>query len=186
MRWVLSGRTVIVVSVSIALCVAVAACGGSSTSKSTPSAGTSTSAQSAPATSGSSSASSSTSSAATTSSTTTAATSSASTAASSSLWSLPNADADGTRSISSQINSSNVSQLKVAWRIPIVGVKSNSGVFGSTPVFGPNGIVYLQDLGDNVYAVNVKTGHVVWEYRVPSKDANFEGPNAVTLVDGTL
>jgi outer membrane protein assembly factor BamB len=59
-------------------------------------------------------------------------------------------------------------------------------VFSSTPVFGPNGVVYLQDLGDNVYAVNMKTGHIVWTYKVPKNDANFEGPNGVTLADGTI
>jgi outer membrane protein assembly factor BamB len=152
---------------AVAASVAIAACGGSShkSSSSTSSSTTSSSTSSV------------------TQSTTTATTTAA---AAASLWSLPNADPDGTRDISSQITSSNVSQLKVAWTIPIVGVKASSGVFSSTPVFGPNGVVYLQDLGDSVYAVNVKTGHVIWEYKVPTKDANFEGPNGVTLVAGTL
>jgi outer membrane protein assembly factor BamB len=102
------------------------------------------------------------------------------------VWSLPNADPDGTRTIASQINSSNVSQLKVAWTIPIVGVKGLYGVFSSTPVFGPNGVGYLQDLGDNVYAVNDKTGKIMWKYKVPASDTNGEGPNGVTLVDGKI
>jgi outer membrane protein assembly factor BamB len=52
-------------------------------------------------------------------------------------------------------------------------------------VFGPNGIVYLQVLGSNVYAVNLKTGHQVWKYKLPAKDGD-EGPNGVTLVDGVI
>jgi outer membrane protein assembly factor BamB len=102
------------------------------------------------------------------------------------LWSLPNATADGTRDVSSQINASNVSQLKVAWKIPVTGVKGLYGVFASTPVFGPNGVVYLQDLSDSVYAVNVKTGKQIWKYTVPPGQTNGEGPNGVTLVDGTI
>jgi alcohol dehydrogenase (cytochrome c) len=173
MRRVGRYRMIGVVMLAVAACVVIAACGGSSkkkTSSSTATAATSSQTTSSAATT-------------TTSATTTA---TATAAAAASTWSLPNADADGTRDIASQINSSNVSQLKVAWKIPISGVKSNSGVFSSTPVFGPNGIVYLQDLGDNVYAVNAKTGHLIWEYKVPGKDANFEGPNGVTFVDGKL
>jgi alcohol dehydrogenase (cytochrome c) len=103
-----------------------------------------------------------------------------------SVWSLPNATPNGTRDVASSINSSNVSQLKVAWKIPVTGVKGLYGVFASTPVFGPNGVVYLQDLSDSVYAVNVKTGKQIWKYTVPKSDSNGEGPNGVTLVDGTL
>ena len=88
--------------------------------------------------------------------------------------------------MTSSINSSNVSKLKVAWTIPITGVKGTYGVFSSTPVFGPNGIAYLQDLGDNVYAVNVKTGKLVWTYKVPAKESAALGPNGVTLVGTTV
>src|SRR6201996_4852005 len=101
-------------------------------------------------------------------------------------WSLPNATPEGTRDVASQINSSNVSKLKVAWKIPITGIKGLYGVFASSPVFGPNGVVYLQDLGDNVYAVNVKTGKILWKYKVPASDTNGEGPNGVTLVDNKI
>jgi outer membrane protein assembly factor BamB len=151
--------------------VAIAACGGSShKSSSSTSSSTSSSATSA----------------ATQSTTTTATTTAATTAAAATLWSLPNATPDGTRDVASQINSSNVSKLKVAWKIPITGIKGLYGVFASSPVFGPNGVVYLQDLGDNVYAVNLKTGKVEWKYKVPAGDTNGEGPNGVTLVDNKI
>jgi glucose dehydrogenase len=121
-----------------------------------------------------------------TATTSSSASSSASTGQPASLWSLPNATLDGTRDVASQINSSNVSQLKLAWKIPITGVKGLYGVFSSSPVFGPNGVVYLQDLSDSVYAVNVKTGKQIWKYTVPAGDTNGEGPNGVTLVDGKV
>jgi outer membrane protein assembly factor BamB len=153
----MSGRLAAVVAVVVLSALAVAACGSSSKSSSS---GSSTS--------------------------TGTSTSSSSSSAVASLWSVPNANVDGTRAVSSQISSSNVSQLKVAWTIPITGVKGLYGVFSSTPVFGPNGVAYLQDLGNNVYAVDVNTGHVIWKYKVPASDSNGEGPNGVTLVNGTV
>jgi alcohol dehydrogenase (cytochrome c) len=153
--------------------VAIAACGGSShKSSSSTSSSTTTSSSTAPVTQ----------------STTTTATATAATAGpAAASWSLPNATADGTRDVVSQINSSNISKLKVAWKIPVTGVKGLFGVFASTPVFSPDGqTVYLQDLSDSVYAVNVKTGKQIWKYKVPASDSNGEGPNGVTLSGNTV
>ncbi len=172
MREVRRCRAATVVA-ALAATVAIAACGGSSHKSSSTSSSTSSSATTAAASS-------------TTAATTTASTTAATTAEAATTWSLPNASTGGTRDVVSQINSSNVSKLKVAWKIPIVHVKGFQGVFASTPVFGPNGVVYLQDLGDNVYAVNVKTGKQIWKYSVPPKDSNGEGPNGVTLVDNKI
>jgi alcohol dehydrogenase (cytochrome c) len=158
------------VAAAVAASLAIAACGGSSHKSSSSS--TSSSSTTAPVTQST-----------TTTSTTTAAT--AGPAASS--WSLPNASPDGTRDIASPINASNVSKLKVAWKIPVTGVKGFYGVFASTPVFSPDGqTVYLQDLSDSVRAVNVKTGKQIWKYNVPAGESNGEGPNGVTLVDNTI
>ena len=170
MRNTVSGRAA-AVAVAVLTSVAIAACGGGSKSSSTPSAGTKTSTQSSSTTG---------------TSTGTQTTTSSQTSTAASLWSLPNADPNGTRDISSPINSSNVSQLHQAWSIPIVGVKGIYGVFSSTPVFGPNGVAYLQDLGNNVYAVSVKTGKIMWKYKVPKSGTNGEGPNGVTLVANKL
>ena len=72
----------------------------------------------------------------------------------------------------------------MAWKIPVTGVKGLFGVFASSPVFSPDGqTVYLQDLSDSVYAVNVKTGKQIWKYNVPASDSNGEGPNGVSLAD---
>ena len=176
MRGFLSSRAAAVV-VALVSSVAVAACGGSSKSSTSSSATTTVSSSSTSTGAGTQS---------TSTSTTEATTSASQTSTAASLWSLPNADPDGTRDVSSQISSSNVSELKVAWKIPITGIKGLYGVFASSPVFGPNGVVYLQDLGDNVFAVNDKTGKVMWTYKVPKSDTNGEGPNGVTLVDNRI
>jgi glucose dehydrogenase len=161
------------VMAAVAASVAIAACGGSShKSSSSTSSSTSSSSTTAPVTQ----------------STTSSATATAATAGpAATSWSLPNATADGTRDVVSQINSSNVSKLKVAWKIPITGVKGLFGVFASTPVFSPDGqTAYLQDLSDSVYAINVKTGKQIWKYKVPTSDSNGEGPNGVTLVGNRI
>jgi glucose dehydrogenase len=67
------------------------------------------------------------------------------------------------------ISSANVASLQQAWtfRLPASLVTSGPG-FGSitaTPIVA-NGVVYLQDLGNNVYALDLATGKVKWEYRV--------------------
>jgi outer membrane protein assembly factor BamB len=168
-------RRAATVIAAVVAAVAIAACGGSSHKSSSSTASSTATSSSA------------TSSATTSATTTTATTTAATTAAAATSWSLPNATADGTRDVASQINSSNVSKLKVAWKIPVTGVKGLYGVFASSPVFSPDGqTVYLQDLSDSVYAVNVKTGKQIWKYKVPAGDANGEGPNGVTLSGNTV
>ena len=106
-------------------------------------------------------------------------------------WSLPNANLQNTRAISSSITSANVSKLRVAWRLPL----KQAGVFGyyaSTPVFGEDGTIYLQDLAYNVFAVNGQTGKVLWTHRSGRGGASLssgpigEGPNGVALANGTV
>jgi outer membrane protein assembly factor BamB len=116
---------------------------------------------------------------------TTAQTTAATGSAVATTWSLPNANAWNTRAVASEITTSNVTKLKPAWTIPITGVKGLFGVFASTPVFS-NGVVYLQDLGDNVYAVNETSGAVEWKWNAPKGDSNGEGPNGVTVVNGVV
>jgi outer membrane protein assembly factor BamB len=48
-----------------------------------------------------------------------------------------------------------------------------------------NGVVYLQDLGGNVYALDLATGRVKWEYQVSSKIV-AGGPDGVAVADGVV
>jgi outer membrane protein assembly factor BamB/plastocyanin len=123
------------------------------------------------------------------SSTTTSSGTGAASTSAASTWSLPNADLQNTRTISSSITAANVSKLRVAWRLPL----EQSGAFGyyaNTPVFGADGTVYLQDLAYNVFAADGKTGKVLWTHRTGrpagSTQPNGEGPNGVALAGGVV
>jgi len=104
-------------------------------------------------------------------------------------WLYPNGDLDNTRDAAgASISSANVAGLQQAWtfKLPSSLVTSGPG-FGSlaaTPIVA-NGVVYLQDLGDNVYALALATGKLQWEYRVSSKIVEG-GPNGVALAGGVL
>ncbi|GGS57954.1 outer membrane protein assembly factor BamB family protein [Actinokineospora fastidiosa] len=100
-------------------------------------------------------------------------------------WSQPNADKSNTRRILSPINSYNVTSLEVAWTVPIrVPAPPNRwpGVYATTPVV-VNGIVYTQDLDSNVYAIELRTGRVLW---VKMYNSTINGPNGVNVVDGKV
>jgi len=171
----ISMRPLVVLALVVVASVVVVACGGgSSSSKQTTSTSTS-SATTAVAT--------------TTSSSTSSAVASAPPASSatvSSTWSVPNADAYNTRAVTSQINASNVSNLKVAWTVPLTEGGSQ-GDYANTPVFGPNHLVYFQDLAESVFAVNDTTGKVVWKHPFLAKGQMPPvGPNGVTLSNGVV
>src|SRR5580765_7634794 len=70
----------------------------------------------------------------------------------------PGVDAANTRNPESQIDSSNVTNLSVAWTAPIPGT-SNFGSYASTPVID-KGVIYSQDLASNVQAIDLDSGEV--------------------------
>ena len=104
-------------------------------------------------------------------------------------WPYPNGDLANTRDAAgSAISSANVASLQQAWtfKLPASEVTSGPG-FGSltgTPVV-TNGVVYLQDLGDNVYALDLATGQVKWAYQV-SPTIVEGGPNGVAVAGGVV
>jgi outer membrane protein assembly factor BamB len=101
-------------------------------------------------------------------------------------WSLPNVDVQNTRAIESDISAENVTTLKPAWTVELKGA-GTFGSFAANPVFSPDGkSVYLQNLANDVFAVNVASGEIEWEYDVPSTASNLEGPNGVSYYEGNL
>jgi outer membrane protein assembly factor BamB len=104
-------------------------------------------------------------------------------------WLYPNGDPENTRDAAGAIiSSANVAGLQQAWtfKLPSSLVTSGPG-FGSlaaTPIVA-NGVVYLQDLGDNVYALALATGKLRWEYQVSPKIVEG-GPNGVALAGGVV
>lgn len=91
----------------------------------------------------------------------------------------PNLDLGSSREAISKIDSSNVSQLKEAWSIPIEG-KGIYGSYASTPVIS-NDIIYSQDLESNVSAIDLESGDVLWETKFESPS---HGPNGLAVAQG--
>jgi outer membrane protein assembly factor BamB len=98
-------------------------------------------------------------------------------------WSLQNGDLSNTRATrNASITSANVAELGVAWTMPLTA-SSVYGTFAANPVTDADGLVYLQDLDSNVFAVDLATGRVRWRRSYDSQDI---GPNGVVVADGTL
>jgi len=97
-------------------------------------------------------------------------------------WPAHNYDLSNSRDTThSNINSSNVAQLHPVWKFKIPG----TGVFGnyaSTPVV-QNGVVYIQDLNSNVYALDQATGKLKWKHMFNSPSI---GPNGVAVGYGRV
>ena len=96
-------------------------------------------------------------------------------------WPSPNGDLYNTRVAHSTISSANVSQLGIAWTLPLLGTGAN-GADVANPVMA-DGIAYLQDGASNVTAVRYATGQVLWTHQYSSP---AYGPNGVTIANGRI
>ena len=111
-------------------------------------------------------------------------------AAASGSWPYSNADLANTRDATgSTISSGNVSRLTQAWAFKLTG-KAAAGVrpYGAltaNPIV-ENGVVYLQDLDSNVYALALATGRLLWEYRCSQPEKSGPGPNGVAVTGGRV
>jgi len=103
-------------------------------------------------------------------------------AATGDAWPAHNYDLSNSRATTNtQISAANVATLKKKWSFKIPG----TGVFGnyaSTPIVS-GGVVYLQDLNSNVYAVDQQTGKLKWKHLFKSTSI---GPNGVSIGYGRL
>ncbi len=102
-------------------------------------------------------------------------------------WALPGGNLQNTRDVASPITSSNVSELGVAWCVPIesTGRAQAAGYpdgYATTPVV-VDGVVYLQDLESNVMAIGLATGKVLWTHNYSSPNG---GPDGVNVVGGVV
>jgi alcohol dehydrogenase (cytochrome c) len=105
-------------------------------------------------------------------------------------WPYANADLANTRDArGSTISSSNVSRLVQAWTFKLTGSgKKGVGPYGSltaAPIVR-DGVVYLQDLDSNVYAIALATGKLQWEYQCNQAEKSGPGPNGVAVVNGMV
>ncbi|MBV8080572.1 MAG: PQQ-binding-like beta-propeller repeat protein [Actinobacteria bacterium] len=96
----------------------------------------------------------------------------------SSDWPLPNADLSSTRAVAaSGITAANVHALHVAWRFRLPTPIVPDGVLTATPVVS-HGVVYLQDMKSDVYALDLATGAVRWKHLF---DATNPGPDGLAV-----
>jgi glucose dehydrogenase len=105
-------------------------------------------------------------------------------------WPYPNGDLSNTRNaVGSTISLANVSTLKKAWSFTLSG-KATKGVGGyGTLAANPvvvNGVVYMQDLHSNVYALSLATGKLLWSYVVDKNELSGPGPNGVAVANGEV
>ena len=96
-------------------------------------------------------------------------------------WTQPGADLANTRDAASAITSSNVAKLGVAWTVPL-SVTHADGAYATTPVI-VNGVVYVQDLDSNVFAISLATGQVLWKHEYNSPNG---GPDGVSVAGGVV
>ena len=91
----------------------------------------------------------------------------------------PGVDKANTRLAKGQIERGNVNDLAVAWTLPLTG-QGSYGSHASSPIIA-NGVVYSQDLGSNVQAIDLESGEVLWEKRY---DEPSHGPNGIVVDAG--
>src|SRR5277367_1011135 len=98
-------------------------------------------------------------------------------------WTQPGADLASTRYVTSAITSANVSKLGVAWTVPLtMNTTHTDGAYAATPVI-VNGVVYIQDLDSDVFAISLATGKVLWTHDYNSRNG---GPDGVTVAGGVV
>jgi len=110
--------------------------------------------------------------------------------AASKSWPYANADLANTRDArGSTISSSNVSSLVQAWTFKLTGSAGKGvgadGSLSAAPIVR-DGVVYLQDLDSNVYAIALATGKLQWEYQCNQPEKSGPGPNGVAVVNETV
>ena len=107
----------------------------------------------------------------------------ASTAVPAAGWPLPNGDVASTRALpGSTIDRASVRGLHARWRFRFRIPPGDAGVVTATPVVA-QGVVYIQDMKSNVFALDLQTGRLKWR-RLFS--ATNDGPNGVAVADGRV
>jgi outer membrane protein assembly factor BamB len=86
-----------------------------------------------------------------------------------------------------------VSKLAQAWAFKLPGAGTCAqlcgvqgyGFLATNPIVS-DGVVYIQDLSSNVYALALASGALKWEYHANAPETSGPGPNGVAVVDGSV
>lgn len=98
-------------------------------------------------------------------------------------WAAPNGDLAGARAArGAEIDAGNAASLGVAWRFRYPGRAGFFGAAVSTPVVD-GGVVYVQDLRSNVYALDAEGGRRLW---TRAFEVEHDGRNGLALADGRV
>jgi outer membrane protein assembly factor BamB len=106
-------------------------------------------------------------------------------------WPYPNGTVTNTREVpGATISSASVATLTQAWAFKLtgqtsVGVSGTGGSLAANPIV-QNGVVYLQDLHSNVYALALATGKLIWECRIDETIKSGPGPSGVAVAKGMV
>jgi alcohol dehydrogenase (cytochrome c) len=104
-------------------------------------------------------------------------------------WPYPNGDLANTRDAAgSTISLAGVHKLRQAWTFKITGKATNVGGAGdlaANPVIR-GGVVYIQDLNANLYALSLATGRLLWEDKLNTPMLSGPGPDGVAVVGGRV
>jgi outer membrane protein assembly factor BamB len=105
-------------------------------------------------------------------------------------WPYPNGTLANTRvATGSAISLANVSTLKEVWTFKLTGEAKKSieelGALAMTPIVVDD-VVYLQDLSNDVYALSLSSGALLWEYTVNTPERSGPGPNGVAVAHGVV
>ena len=101
-------------------------------------------------------------------------------------WPYPNADLANTRQApDSVISSANVPQLQQAWSFRITSKPQTVGALAMSPVV-VDGVVYIQDMQSNVYALDLATGQLRWEHEFNTPVLGGPGPDGVAIANGQV
>jgi outer membrane protein assembly factor BamB len=105
-------------------------------------------------------------------------------------WPDANGDLANTRdATSSTISAANVSRLKRVWSFKLTGEAAKTvqayGALTAAPIV-TGGVVYIQDLHSDVFALSVATGKLRWEYRCDQPELSGPGPNGVAVAGGRV
>jgi len=105
-------------------------------------------------------------------------------------WPYANGNLANTRvATGSTITLANVGQLKELWSFTLKGKAAKSDAGTGTLAANPivvDGVVYMQDLRNDVFALSLANGRLLWEYVVNKPEVSGPGPNGVAVVGGTV